>query len=176
MLETPLSLSLAAAQVTPVSRGLFLSAVFSRESFAVLLSSGKNATAANIGPIQMPPLEGVDGGLLVIGSRSDDWTSVATFPAGAFITWEEIFENSSTLGNDGGIVVALGTWSGQPPANPADQTFVVTGGGAAPGQYYSIGIIPAITTSGSPNLAAHGHIRLALAPRSSGRRKPVPEC
>ena len=89
------------------------------ENVAVLLSSGKNATAANIGPIQMPGAQGRRWRASCnTAPRSDDWTSVATFPAGAFITWEEIFENSSTLGNDGGIVVALGTWSGRPASQP----------------------------------------------------------
>jgi hypothetical protein len=122
---------------------------------------GKNAAAANIGPIGMPTsLQGVDGAILVIGSRSDDWTSVATFSTAAGLTWEEVFENSSTLGNDGGFVVELGHWSGPAPINEApipslpDKTFVVTGGGAAPGQYISVGIIPAIVESGAPSLAA----------------------
>jgi len=103
----------------------------------------EGTAASNIGPIPIPTLTGVDGLVVVVGSRSDDWTTVDVLSSDAGITWAEIFESTSTAGNDGGVVAAAGTWSGAPPA-PPNKTFVVNGGTTGFTLGVAINFIPAI--------------------------------
>lgn len=98
-----------------------------------------NASAQNIGPVSgITPLT---AGAVVVctGAKLDDWTSVATLSGD--VTWAEIGEPSTTLGNDGGIVWDYGT--GWTSGAIAAKTFTVTGGAAQTGQGCMLALKPA---------------------------------
>jgi hypothetical protein len=119
--------------------------------------AGSNSSAINIGPAQLPTLEGTNGAILVFGARSDDWTSVAVLSSNPGITWSEVLESDATAGNDGGIVVNIGTWTGPAPVlGTLNKTFVVTGGAAAPGVYFSVLANSSITEAAPVVLSAQG--------------------
>lgn len=82
------------------------------------------SSGTNIGPIVgcESPASGV---VIFIGTKGDDWTGVATL-SGDSLTWVEIGEPSTTLGNDAGLV-----WDyALTPSllTTSNYTFTVTGG------------------------------------------------
>lgn len=83
--------------------------------------------------------------MLILGSRRDDWTSVATI-AGT----TEVGDTSSTSGGDAGIV-----WDFYNPGTPttvAAGSFVVTGGGAADTKGAVVGLRPLQTATVTRNI------------------------
>ena len=91
-----------------------------------LYQSGSNVQ--NIGPISGITPGVADTLILVVGGKTDDWTSVATL-SGDSLTWAEIGEPSSTLGSDAGMVWDYAIESGTVAVT--SKTFTVTGGVAA---------------------------------------------
>ena len=65
---------------------------------------------------------------LVLGFRSDDWTSVSTLTADSPLTYAEITEADTTTGNDAGIVADYAVNGGGSAHTAANRTFTVTGG------------------------------------------------
>lgn len=102
-----------------------------------------NASAQNI---TVPALTGIGASALVVwfGWKQDDWTAVDPFVPG-FV--DEVFENSSTTGNDAGIVVDhLVISSADLAGSVGSAPFIVTGGAAA----ISRGIVLALNLSTIP--------------------------
>lgn len=89
-------------------------------------SGGSGIESLNIGPIT-GITTGANGKLVIVfGHKADDWTSVATL-TGDGLTWNEIGEPSSTLGNDAGEVWDYAI-SSTGSITIASKTFIVTGG------------------------------------------------
>jgi hypothetical protein len=99
--------------------------------FDVQGATSSNASQANIGPISGITTGANGKCVIVFGHRADDWTSVATL-SGDGLTWNEIGEPDSTLGNDAGEVwdYAISTTGSITITN---KTFTVTGGSANTG-------------------------------------------
>lgn len=119
------------------------------------LSSGKSDSSQNIGPIQvLDSSSQVGGACLIIGAKSDDWTTASPLRTDAGMTYTELCAVSTTVGNDGALFAYLGTWD-QPLASPgpSPQTITLTGGTAAPTLYFGINIRPAKVLTGYTNLA-----------------------
>lgn len=116
-----------------------------------------NASAQNIGPITgfTPTIN--DGCVIVIGHKADDWTSVAVL-TGDGLTWVEIGEPDSTLGNDAGQVYDYAIYSGSPPTISA-KTFTVTGGAANTGAGKMFSIKPTTVTTTERTLSQNAHIK-----------------
>jgi hypothetical protein len=94
-------------------------------------TGSSNGSAANIGAITGLSL--ANGNVvLVIGARSDDWTSVATL-SGDGLTWNEIIETVSTAGTDAGFVWDYAINTSGSAVTVTSKTFTVTGGTANPG-------------------------------------------
>lgn len=91
----------------------------------ILGSTSENASAQNIGAITGITPTVRDGVVIVCGGKCDDWTSVDTL-TGDSLTWAEIGEPSSTLGQDAGIVWDYALYD--TPAAISNKTFTVTGG------------------------------------------------
>jgi len=109
--------------------------------FDVIGATSSNASQANIGPISgiTPTVE--DACVIVMGHKADDWTSVATL-SGDGLTWVEIGEPDSDLGNDAGEVWDYAIISGS-PITITNKTFTVTGGAAQTGLGKMISLKPA---------------------------------
>lgn len=86
-------------------------------------STSTSGTSQNI---DVPAIAAVRNGVAVMqfGAKADDWTSVATLSGGT-----EIYDGSSTLGNDLGLVWDFRAQTTR--AAVAAQTFTVTGGASA---------------------------------------------
>lgn len=122
-----------AIDITPMATGascLYQVATFRgthlTSPIGVVGSNSENASAANIGPITGIAAAAVDGAVVVLGGRCDDWTSVADL-SGDSLTWVEIADVFTTLGQDAGMVWNCAIWSGAAPT-VTDKTFAVTGG------------------------------------------------
>ncbi len=104
-----------------------------------------NGSAANIAyPAYLA--RRTNTGVLLLGRRDDDWTSVATI-AGT----SEVGDSSSTAGNDVGLV-----WDFYNPGAPAlviAQSFTVTGGGAAGSDGLVVGLRPLQTATVTRGIA-----------------------
>ncbi|MGH7338901.1 MAG: hypothetical protein ACREKH_00260, partial [Candidatus Rokuibacteriota bacterium] len=74
-------------------------------------ATSENASQQNIGAITgITPLAD-DGAVIVVGGKCDDWTSVAML-SGDGLTWVEIGEPDSVLGQDEGLVWDHAIWVG----------------------------------------------------------------
>ena len=105
--------------------------------FDVTGSASSNASQANIGPIS-GIITGQNGKCtIVFGHRADDWTSVDTL-TGDNLTWYEIGEPKSTLGNDAGMVWDYALHNGNQTIT--NKTFTVSGGAAN----YGLGIMQSL--------------------------------
>jgi hypothetical protein len=89
-------------------------------------SASENAAAEDIGAISGITALASDGLIVVVGGRTDDFTSVADL-TGDSLTWAEAGEVISTLGQDAGFVVGYAIYSGSGPT-VTNKTFDVTGG------------------------------------------------
>ena len=93
----------------------------------------QGATSSNASQVNIGPISGITTGangkcVIVFGHRADDCTSVAAL-SGDGLTWNEIGEPDSTLGDDAGEVwdYAISTTGSITITN---KTFTVTGGSA----------------------------------------------
>jgi len=111
--------------------------VDSANPFDVQGSTSSNDDLQNIGPISGITTGANGKCTIVFGHRADDWTSVATL-TGDGLTWNEIGEPDSTLGNDAGMVWDYATHGGSQAIT--DKTFIVTGGKTN----YGLGVIQSI--------------------------------
>jgi hypothetical protein len=91
----------------------------------------ENASQQDIGPIIGFTPAANDGAIIVVGGKCDDWTSVDLL-TGDGLTWVEIGEPDSILGQDEGLVWDHAIWVGAPPTI-TNKTFTVTGGAANKG-------------------------------------------
>lgn len=100
-----------------------------------------NGSAQDIGPIvgiQLPPRSV----LVVIGGKSDDWTSVATLSQTG-MTFAEIGEPDDTAGTDAGMVWNYATANDlKAEIEVSAKTFAVTGGASAVGKGVMFSIMP----------------------------------
>jgi hypothetical protein len=95
--------------------------------FNVIGTKASNTSAQNIGPITGLTPTTAGSGVMVIGFKADDWTSVATL-SGDSLTWSELVDAFSISGNDAGLVVDWAT--GWTSGAITSKTFTVTGGAA----------------------------------------------
>jgi len=99
------------------------------------------ASAQNIGPLvglQLPPRSV----LVVIGGKADDWTSVAPLSSTG-LTFTEIGDIFSTLGNDAGLVWDYATATDlKAEVEVPALTFTVTGGASAVSKGVMIALAP----------------------------------
>jgi len=143
--------------------------------FDVQGTMSTNVSQQNIGPIS-GITTGVNGKcVIVFGHKSDDWTSVATL-SGDGLTWNEIDEPDSTLGNDAGEVWDY-TISSSGSVTITNKTFTVTGGltGYGLGVMQSLNEAVAITGwkklqffSEPPTTGTFNKLRFASEPPVSG--------
>lgn len=117
----------------------------------VVGATSENASAANIGPVTGITAAATDGAVIVIGGRCDDWTSVDLL-TGDSLTWAEIGEPFTILGQDAGMVWDYAIWSGAAPT-VTNKTFTVTGGAANKGLGVMFEIKP-------PDPVAGGNVNL----------------
>jgi hypothetical protein len=111
-----------------------------------------NAAQQNIGPISGITVDASDT-VIVMGGKTDDWSSVATL-SGDSLTWAEIGEPDSTSGADAGLVWDYAI-NGASQTPVTDKTFTVTGGATAAGKgvMFSLNLGPTtITVSASEQL------------------------
>lgn len=129
-------------------------------------ATSENASAANIGPITGISGTVTDGAVIVVGARCDDWTSVADL-SGDSLTWAEIGEPISILGQDAGLVWDYAIWSGSGPTI-TDKTFSVTGGAANKGLGVMFSINPAPPGTGQPTVKRAGGVPGMYSNNSQG--------
>lgn len=112
-----------------------------------------NTTTANIGPITAVAASQTDGAVIIIGQKSDDWTSVDLL-TGDGLTWVEAYDTFyNPLTNDCGSVMDYSIWVGAAPAL-TDKTFVVNGGTNSKTSGQMIVLVPA----GQPTIKRFGLI------------------
>lgn len=87
----------------------------------------QNVSQADIGPVPAATAINQGGAVFVYGCRlSATWTVVATL-TGDGLTWTEIFQDASTIGNDMNAVCDYALWTTSVPTL-TDKTFTVTTG------------------------------------------------
>jgi hypothetical protein len=103
-------------------RGVDTSAPFDSDG----ASYDSAAQVADIGPISGLTPGVSDAAVIVMGGKSDDWTSVATL-TGDSLTWNEIGEPDAVAGSDAGMVWDYTIIVGAAVAI-TNKTFTITGG------------------------------------------------
>jgi hypothetical protein len=106
-------------------------------------ADSENASAQNIGAITGITATASDGAVIVVGGKCDDWNGGSVdLLTGDSLTWNEIGEPWTQLGQDAGIVWDYAIWSGSAPT-VSNKTFTVTGGAANKGLGAMFSIKPA---------------------------------
>ena len=98
----------------------------------------------NVGAIGAASPQPAIGAIIFHCGQNTTWTSVATL-SGNSLTWTELFDDASALGNGSSMAADFASWTSAPTLTA--KTFTVTGGSAADALGYSfiLGEYPADT-------------------------------
>lgn len=96
----------------------------------------QNLNIEDIGPIAAPTAVNAEGAVIVYGGRLEaTWTAVATL-TGDGLTWNELFEDTSTTTNSIQTVADYALWTGGPPSLTSKTFDVTTGAQVGAGRMF----------------------------------------